>query len=212
VGGRFGHDILHGKHERVSHLRFLGKINPFSNSFREGIREMSNAIDEYLEERDYIRQMAERQFPEGPDIFLASITGARLINGTDGTAESGTPVVGDTSKNIWLYSWSVFGGGSGSSVQGSNDYYHPALNGAEYDNGNNPGAMSYGVQTSSSSPAVSLLPIGANSVEPVVMMYRFVAPRNNLINVYDTGGVAQGTRKLAVKYYFSAGNDVEVTC
>ena len=190
-------------------MRFFGKINPFSEAFRRGLREMSDAVDDYLLERDHIKTMAERPFPHVPEVFLARITGSREIQSSDGI-ETGTPGATDKSVNRWVYDWENLADDS----RNSQNDTHFALNGAEWSNTNDFEEQSYGVLTQEASPKVELLSIGnLGETTPVVMMYRFAVPVTQSITLYESDGeTTEGGVDIECQYFFSAGNDVKVTC
>lgn len=166
------------------------------------------SVDSMEQEREYIRGMATRPEPIVPEVFLARITGARLANGNDGTVFSGSPAAIDTSRKRWIYSWEVYT----NTDKDSNGYEFFAINGAENDNTQTDGVQSYGVSTSASSPTVSLLPIGNNDTQPIVLMMRTHAPQPITFNLYNSSDAATGVISWETQYFFSAGNDVEVSC
>ena len=194
--------------EWVPALRFIGKINPFSSRFRTELADLSSTVDELEKDSHYIRQMACREFPAQADISFAKITGARKVNGSDGTVASGTPTSADTSANIWIYKWeSQF-----NSDKNSQDYEFFAMNGAELTNTNTDTQQSYGVTVSATGTTVELLPIGDNTREPAVLLFRSDAPVPFTLNLYNTSGTLRGSVEILCQYFFSAGNDVEVSC
>ena len=189
-------------------MRFLGKINPFSSRFRTELVDLSKTVDDLVFDRDHILDMATRELPSVPDIMLVKIVGARSINGNDGDVASGSPSGSDASKNVWIYQWESV---TKSDVD-SDGYTFFAVNGAELDNTNSDEQQSYGVTTSSVDTLVELLPIGDNERQPVVLLYRVAAPVNYTFTVYNGGGSATGSVTIPCQHFFSAGNDVEVTC
>ena len=169
---------------------------------------MSDAVDDYLTERDYVRAMAERPFPHVPDMFLAQITGAREVVSSDGTS-TGSPDVTDKSVNFWIYSWTSWTG-----TVNSNSFTRFAVNGAEINNTNAFGEQSYGVSTKASSPKVELLSIGnKGESNPVVLMHRIAAPIAKTVTLYESDNTTtNGSVAIDYQYLFSAGNEVKVTC
>lgn len=193
-------------------MKFTKRFNPFSESFRRDLREMWDIIEEYARTKDFYQTMAIREIPEPnvPTFILAKITGARLINGNDGDDQTGSPPPGDgdESRNLWMYKWESFT----NSANNSDNYTRFALNGAEFDN-NGSGEESYGVTVQANNPTISLLPIGNNGeVKPVVLMYALPAPVSLTPTLVNSSGDVAGTTTIQSSYFFSAGNDVDVTC
>lgn len=195
-------------HEWVPDLRFLGKINPFSEAFRRDLRGLSSEVDSMSAERAYVLGMATRPEPYIPNVFLASITGARLVTGTDGVVSSGSPDGADTSKNRWIYQWTKYPNDSVT----SGGYTRFAINGAEMTNSSLYEAQSYGVEINETDPKISLVPIGANTRQPIVLMMRLPAPVQAEFYVSDDSFVLGGSVVMEAQYFFSAGNEVEVDC
>jgi len=184
-------------------MDFLSKINPFSAKFREMLQELSDSVDEYNREKDYLKALVHQPLPEIPNISMVRITDSRIAKGI-----SGSPGDTDVAKNMFVYEWEGFGEGGD-----SQNFTHYALNAAELGNDAS-GQQSYGVSVSASSPAITLLSIGdSGNVEPVCLMMTLPAPMTQLAQLYNAStGVATGVIKLRTRHFIFAGNDVSVSC
>ena len=181
---------------------FSGKLNPFSRAFRERFSETYDAAMEYMANKDLYNALASRDQNAVPEIFIAQIAGASPASNfdVDGAAWTGN------SRNLWRYNFSVFGPNQ------TVNYSLWAVNGAEVDNVLADGSQSYGVETSSASPEVELLPIGNNIRNPLVLMFRTPAPVAYRIPFYTAEDAVIGYYEIKTRYFFSGGNDVSVEC
>ena len=189
-------------------MNFQGKQNPFSESFRAELQDLADAVSDYIDNRSGYLRAANIEPPSVPDAFMATITGASLINGLDG-GEFGGGVVTSKVKNIWKYQWTSF---SGTRTRSSAEDTFFALNGAELGN-TGTGSESYGVGVAAVAPVISLLSIGdLGAVTPSVWMHMLPAPISVTLGVFTAAGDADGEVTVSTRYVFFAGNEVEVTC
>ena len=177
------------------------------------LQELADGLQDYLENKDFVMQMATRPMTPPSNVSLIQLKNARLLTAADGVTASGTVASTDVTKGIYAYKWLPAGGGPGGSVIGSDDYAFFAMNGAEITN-DGANQESYGVSVSGSNPTVELLSIGATGeTEPIVIAIQTAAPMTKTLNVHNAStGALTGTVKFSSSHWFSAGNDVTVSC
>ena len=203
---------------------FGTKFNPFSSSFQQRLNEVGEYAIDWYNHGDDVKARTEETFiglqPFGIEVFMAQLNDAAAITGQNnrfkyaweayvpevavsakGFPGQGASATSDTST--WRPSI-----GQKSSMVGTDPYGAYAVNGAEVANHavSTTGYISYGNKIGtgpSGSGTITMLAIGnltgsgSDFRQVIVPMFKlpFIDPTRNSQN-----------------YWFSAGNDVEVSC
>jgi len=206
---------------------FGTKFNPFSSSFQQRLNEVGQYAIDWHNSGDDVKSMAAETFiagqPFGIEVFMAQLNSAEAMGGTDynrykyaweeyvpGVAASAKDYPGQgASATSDSTTWEPISGRR-SSMLGTSAFGEWAVNGAEVENAaiQTTGYVSYG-NLIGSGPAgagtVTMLAIGNLTASADGSDFRRVIVPMFRLPIGDS------TRN-SVNYWFSAGNDVEVSC